>query len=185
MALTLQLNGLGMHDWRRWLGRVPPFADLVNGAFQRILDHLLQHNILDSDGIRVSLGDEAHGQFGRRHFMEPLSVFTTPPLMTVAHGRKELGQVDQVSLLLRPPDEAVILSLGGRSWRVAQIEWQSRQVFVAPAETRGRSSWLGTRRGVSYPLTRAVHRLLTSESPQARAETVDPAAWGPATRIRW
>jgi len=82
MALALQLNGLGIRDWRQWLGRLPPFAHLSDDEFQRILDHLLQRQLLYSDGIRLSLGDKAHEEFGRRHFMELLSVFTTPPLMT-------------------------------------------------------------------------------------------------------
>ena len=164
MALTLQLNGLGVRDWRRWLGRLPPFADLRDDVFQQILDYLLAQRILYSDGIRLSLGDEAHEEFGRRHFMELLAVFTTPPLLAVVHGRKELGQVDQVSVTRSKPDKAVGLSLGGRSWRVQSQDWKARQVFVEPAETQGRTSWLGVRRGVSYPISRAVHRLLTSET---------------------
>ena len=94
--------------------------------------------------------------------MELLSVFTTPPLLAVVHGRKDLGQVDQVSVIRRKPDEAVIFSLGGRSWRVQSIDWKARQVSVEPAETQGRTSWLGTCRGVSYSVARATHRLLTS-----------------------
>jgi ATP-dependent Lhr-like helicase len=164
MALALQLNGLGVRDWRRWLGRLPPFAALGDGEFHLILGHLVEQKFLYSDGVRLSLGDQAQEQFGRRHFMELLSVFTTSPLMTVYHGPKELGQVDQVSLLRREPDEPVVLSLGGRSWRVASIDWKGRQVFVEAADTPGRSSWLGTRRGISYAVARAVHRLLTSDT---------------------
>lgn len=164
MALTLQLKGLGVRDWRRWLGRIPPFADLTDADFQQILDHLLTQRILYSDGIRLSLGEQAQEEFGRRHFMELLSVFTTPPLLAVVHGRKELGKVDQVSVTRSKPDEAVVLSLGGRSWRVQSIDWKARQVLVEPADTHGKTSWLGVRRGVSYVIARAVHRLLTSDA---------------------
>lgn len=165
MALTLQLNGLGIHDWRRWLGRLPPFADITDESFQQILDHLLAQRILYSDGIRLSLGDQAHEDFGHRHFMELLSVFTTPPLLAVLHGRKELGQVDQVSVTRSKPNEAVVLSLGGRSWRVLTVDWRARQVLVEPTNAQGKTSWLGVRRGVSYVIARAVHRLLTSDGP--------------------
>ena len=167
MALALQLSGLGVRDWRCWLGRLPPFAGLGDDIFQRILDHLLAQRILYSDGIRLGLGDQAHEEFGRRHFSELLSVFTTPPLLAVVHGRKELGQVDQVSVARRKPDEAVVLSLGGRSWRVQSVDWTARQVLVEPADTQGRTSWLGTRRGVSYAVARATHRLLTSNHQDA------------------
>ncbi len=164
MTLALQLNGLGVRDWRRWLGRLPPFRDLTDSDVGEILDHMLRENILFSDGIRLSLGDQAHAEFGRRHFMELLSVFTTPPMMTVWHGNRELGHVDQISVVRAKPDEPVILSLGGRGWRVQTIDWTARKAFVEPAETKGRSSWLGVRRGVSYWIARAVHRLLTSDA---------------------
>ena len=174
MALALQLSGLGIRDWRRWIGRLPPFAALAEDEFERILAHLLKQRILFSDGVRLSLGDQAQADYGRRHFMELLSVFTTPPLMTAFHGRKELGQIDQVSLVRHTSGEPVVLSLGGRSWRVQTIEWRMRQVFVEPADTQGRSSWLGARRGVSYPIGRQVHRLLTS--------TEEDSAWSQRAR---
>jgi ATP-dependent Lhr-like helicase len=176
MALALQLSGLGIRDWRRWIGRLPPFAALAEDEFERILAHLLDQRILFSDGVRLSLGERAQEDYGRRHFMELLSVFTTPPLMTAFHGRKELGQIDQVSLVRHASGAPVVLSLGGRSWRVQSIEWRMRQVFVQPAETQGRSSWLGVRRGVSYPIARGVHRLLTS--------TEEDSAWSQRARAQ-
>lgn len=174
MALALQLTGLGIRDWRRWLGRLPPFQNLPENEFSQMLEHLLEQRVLHSDGVRLSLGDQAQERYGRRHFMELLSVFTTPPLMAVLHGRRELGQVDPISITRRQAGEGVVLSLGGRNWRVQAVDWKLRQVSVEPADTKGRTSWLGLRRGVSYPIARAVHRLLTTEG--------DEEGWSRRTR---
>jgi ATP-dependent Lhr-like helicase len=175
MALALQLQGVGRQDWQRWIGRLPPFAELSAATIQEILDHLVQHGILYSDGIRLSLGDQAQAEYGRRNFLELLSVFTTPPLLAVFCGPKQLGSVDQVAVSRQKPEDPVVLSLGGRSWAVQDIDWRARQVFVRPETAAGRTTWLGVRRGVSYAIARAVHRLLTSgDAPEAwsrRAQT--------------
>jgi len=164
LALCLQLQGLGIRDWQRWLGRIPPFAHPDQLECREILDHLLQAQILFSDGIRLSLGDRAERDYGRRNFLELLSVFTSDPLLSVLHGRKLLGEVDQISLVRRSSDAAIVLSLGGRSWQVQSVDWKARQVHVEPATVPGRSTWMGSRRGVSYAVARQIHKLLTTQA---------------------
>jgi ATP-dependent Lhr-like helicase len=163
MALTLQLQGIGVRDWRRWIGRLPPFATLSEAEARQILDYLVERRILHSDGVRLSLGDQAQADYGRRNFLELLSVFTTPPLLSVLCGQKELGSIDEVAVARRSNQEPAVLSLGGRSWLVQNIDWRSRRVFVEPAQTTGRTTWLGSSRGVSYAIARGVHALLTSK----------------------
>jgi ATP-dependent helicase Lhr and Lhr-like helicase len=174
MALCLQLQGLGLRDWPAWIGRLPPFAELGEVTFQEILNHLIQQNILHSDGPWLSLGDRAQEEYGRRNFLELVSVFTTAPLMKLLHGRKELGTVDDLAVLKSSDRAETILSLGGRSWRVLQIDWRTREVFVEPVEMAGRTRWMGMRRGLSFPVAQAVRRLLIADT--------EPASWSSRTR---
>lgn len=169
MALALQLQGIGVRDWRRWIGRLPPFATLSEDEDHQILDYLVERGILYSDGVRLSLGDQAQADYGRRNFLELLSVFTNPPLLTVFCGQKELGSIDEVAVAKADTGEPVVLSLGGQSWLVQDIERRSRRVFVEPAQTTGHTTWLGSSRGLSYAIARAVHAVLTSKGK--------PAAW--------
>jgi ATP-dependent helicase Lhr and Lhr-like helicase len=174
LALCLQLHGLGLRDWPTWIGRLPPFAKLGEVRFREILDHLQQQNILHADGPWLSLGDRAQEEYGRRNFLELVSVFTTAPLMKVLHGLKELGTVDDLAVL-KPTDSAeTVLSLGGRSWRVLQIDWRTREVSVEPVEMAGRTRWMGIRRGLSFTVAQAIRRLLMADT--------EPGSWSNRTR---
>ena len=170
MALALQEQGIGVQDWRRWIGRLPAFSQISDSDVNDVIGHLLERTILFSDGTRLSFGDEGEALYGRRHFLELVSVFTSPPLFKVLHGRKELGTVHQIAFLRHRPDEPTILSLGGRSWAVTSLEWPKRIAYVVPADEKGKSQWLSTQFGLSFKLCRGVHDLLTEDAVSDRLE---------------
>lgn len=163
MALSLQVGGIGIMDWQGWIGRLPAFANEDPEVLERIVNFLLEHQILYSDGIRLSFGDAGHDLYGRRHFLELVSVFTSDPVFKVLHGRMELGTVDQITFLRHHGDEPIVLSMGGRSWSVTSLDWSRREAFVVPAETKGKSQWQGGKIGLSWRFARAVHALLTND----------------------
>lgn len=150
-------------DWQGWIGRLPAFANEDPEVLERIVNFLLEHQILYSDGIRLSFGDAGHDLYGRRHFLELVSVFTSDPVFKVLHGRMELGTVDQITFLRHHGDEPIVLSMGGRSWSVTSLDWSRREAFVVPAETKGKSQWQGGKIGLSWRFARAVHALLTND----------------------
>ena len=164
MALALQEQGIGVQDWRPWVARLPAFSQISDSDVDDVIGHLLERTILFSDGVRLSFGDEGEALYGRRHFLELVSVFTSPPLFTVLHGRKELGTVHQVAFLRHRSDEPAILSLGGRSWAVTSLEWPKRIAYVVPADEKGKSQWLSTHFGISFKLCRGIHNLLTEDA---------------------
>ena len=164
MALTLQERGIGVRDWPGWFGRLPCFAKEEIGMLDHIVGHLIATRVLYSDGIRISMGDAGEDNYGRRHFLELVSVFTSDPIFKVFHGRQELGSVDQLTFMRNDKDEPTILSLGGRNWIVTALDWTRREAFVAPAEASGKSRWQGGKIGMSGRFGRAVHHLLTSAS---------------------
>jgi ATP-dependent Lhr-like helicase len=168
MALSLQEGGIGIMDWQGWIGRLPAFANEEPEVLQRIINFLLEHQILYSDGTRLSFGDAGQELFGRRHFLELVSVFTSDPVFKVLHGRRELGTIDQITFLRHNGDEPVVLSMGGRSWSVTSLDWNRREAFVVPAETKGKSQWQGGKIGMSWRFARAVHALLTNDQVSAR-----------------
>ena len=164
MALALQEKGIGVHDWHRWIGRLPPFAEETEDVVQPILDHLLQRHILFSDGIRLSFGDKGQELYGRRHFLELISTFTSPPIFTVLHGRNELGTVDQITFLRQQPEQPIVLALGGRSWEVSSLDWKKRLAYVIPSQNKGKSRWTSGNIGMPYRICQAIHRVLTDRT---------------------
>jgi ATP-dependent helicase Lhr and Lhr-like helicase len=95
--------------------------------------------------------------------MELLSVFQSPPLFTVRHGRTDLGEVHESSFLIRTGDRPV-LSLAGRSWVATSIDWVKRVAYVEPTEQVGRSRWLGPGQPLSFHHCQAIKAVLISDT---------------------
>ncbi len=126
------------------------------------------------------LGREGQDTFGRKNFLELLSVFSAPPLFAVLHGRHELGSVDETTFLGRRDDGPPVLLLAGRAWRVVHLDWKRRRAHVEPAEDAGRSRWRGGGQLLGYDLCWAIRQVLADDAARpgwsrravARMETI-------------
>ena len=81
-----------------------------------------------------------------KNFLELFSVFLSPPLFSVLHGRQELGFVDELTFLGKT-DGPRILLLGGRAWLVNHIDWQRRLAYVEADGREGTVALEGMGRG--------------------------------------
>ncbi|MEX2292094.1 MAG: DEAD/DEAH box helicase [Mycobacteriales bacterium] len=124
-----------------------------------VLDHLLATASLDADGGLLFVGPEGERRYGRKHFLELLSVFTADPVFTVLHGRSEIGTVDPL-VMTRKVTGPRVLVLAGRDWRVTHVDWPRHRVWVEPSDAPGQVRWAGTPTPQSYDLTNAIRRVL-------------------------
>ncbi|MFY9343404.1 MAG: DEAD/DEAH box helicase [Planctomycetota bacterium] len=161
MALALQTGGLGRLDWQAWIGAVPCFA-AMGPATDQILDHMLAHGVLAEDQGRLWFGTEGQRTFGYKNFLELYSIFTSPPLFTVLHGRSDLGLVHETSFAGHGKNGAAVLLLGGRSWAVKSLDWSRRVAYVEPAPAGGASRWCGGSRTIHLEHARAMRRVLAT-----------------------
>ena len=159
MALALQEGRIGRATWREWLGEMPAFAEMARGHLDDIVEFMLSQGILFEEEGMMSLGTEGERAFGRRHFMELMSVFTSAPLFSVQHGRAELGLVHPLSFQVRREGPAVLL-LAGRSWEVSQVDWERRVAYVKATREKGRSRWIGSGIPLRFELCRAIQQVL-------------------------
>ncbi len=162
MALALQESGVGRRDWFGWVQGVQGFAQIPNANREQLVEWMLGKEILWDDAGIFWLGREGEETFGRRNFMELFSVFMSPPLFSVLHGRQELGYVDE-STFLGKQDGPKVLLLGGRSWLVNHIDWQRRIAFVEATDQKGRSRWKGEGGGLGYRLVQAIQQVLSRD----------------------
>ncbi|MFM9959989.1 MAG: DEAD/DEAH box helicase [Planctomycetaceae bacterium] len=162
MALALQESGIGKADWFGWVQGVQGFAQIPKANREQLVEWMVGKEILWDDAGILWLGREGEATFGRRNFMELFSVFMSPPLFSVLHGRQELGYVDETTFLGKQDGPRVLL-LGGRSWLVNHIDWQRRNAFVEATDQKGRSRWKGEGGGVGYRLVQAIQRVLASD----------------------
>ena len=159
MALALQEGRIGRATWRDWLGEMPAFGAMARGHLDEIVEFMLTRGVLYEDDGMLSLGVEGERAFGRRHFMELMSVFTSAPLFSVQHGRSELGLVHPLSFQVRRTGPVVLL-LAGRNWEVSHVDWDRRVAYVKATSEKGRSRWIGPGIPLGFDLCRAIRRVL-------------------------
>jgi ATP-dependent Lhr-like helicase len=175
MALALQEGGMGRNAWRDWVGTVRAFAELTGAETDEILRYMLEREILWEDEGILWFGRKGEEEFGRRNFMDLLSVISSEPLVSVFHGSKDLGSVHPISFV-RGHRPFPILLLGGRSWAVTHLDWKAKTAFVEPSMERGRSRWQGSSRPLSLEVCQSILRVVSGDfvsdrwSRRARAE---------------
>lgn len=169
LALSLQEAGVGRATWTEWLGE--PFVLGADAAARipEIVDHLIRTGFLVDDGGILGIGAEAEASLGRQHFMELLSVFTSPPVFSVRHGRVEIGVVPDETLMARPAGLAAggahVLVLAGRSWAVLHVDWQRRVVQVEPTDVPGVARWAGSGQPLGAVVARGIREILAGRDP--------------------
>ena len=162
MALILQEHGVGQSNWLRWLDVVPAFTEMPHESISAIVEYMLSKGILWSDNGILAFGPEGESQYGRRNFLELLSVFTSPPLFKVIFGQKELGYVHE-STFFKKDNASAILTLAGRSWKTNHLDWKRRFAYVEPTQERGQSRWLGEGQFLSFRVCQSLRRILSTE----------------------
>jgi ATP-dependent Lhr-like helicase len=166
LALTLQQGGIGRSTWREWVGRVPAFAAMTKHDVDQLLSHMIEQGLLIDEAGIVSVGAEGERSFGYRNFIDLFSVFNSPPLFTILHGRSEVGQVHEVSFQRSGKDQPVLL-LGGQNWLVTHIDWVRHIAYVTPSSDPGRSRWLGDGLALHFRLCRAIKGVLAGDEVRA------------------
>jgi ATP-dependent Lhr-like helicase len=161
LALTLQEGGLSRHQVLPWLAQAWPFASIGETGMHRLVDTMVDRDILyEADGL-LSLGQRGERLYGRKNFFELYAVFSSPPVLRVQNGREEVGYVSAWFVQGHDPkDGPMCFRLGGRAWQVARADWSKGTLDVHPAEHGKVPSWLGMGGVLSYPLCQAMRRTL-------------------------
>ncbi|MDQ6727081.1 MAG: DEAD/DEAH box helicase [Actinomycetota bacterium] len=169
LALALQDRGVGQYTWTEWLGNPFVLGQRVKTLVPEIVGFLLEQGFLDDQGGVLGIGAQSEAVFGHKHFMELLSVFTSPPVLSVRHGREEIGLVPDEALLARPPGAAAggaaVLTLAGRGWLVLSVDWPRRIVQVEPTEAPGVARWNGGGQPLGAHVSRGIRAVLCGADP--------------------
>lgn len=166
MALILQERGIGRRAFVEWLVDVPAFALMPTEQIEKLVDHLVSTETLFEDAGILSFGQEGETEYGRKNFMEILSVFSSPPLFRVISGQKELGNVHE-STFFKKQEGPVILVLAGRNWRTTHLDWKRRIAYVEPTEEKGHSRWIGEGQFLRFHLCQSIRQVLALDAAEA------------------
>lgn len=141
LARVLSEGRVGQSDWP---GPLQAFCKQAQagGAARAVPEHALQADILIDQGGAMAMGPTGEELFGRRHFMDVLSVFLTPPLFVARHGRIDVGFIDPTALLHENGVYRPIV-LAGRTWDPVEVDWRRKVVSLEPTTQHGRIRWPG------------------------------------------
>ena len=141
------------------------FPELPGTDIAALIDHLVEGGYLARDAGLLQIGPSTEREFGRSHYLDLLASFSGSPLLTGRCGSTELGYIDPTVLTGEARDRLILL--GGRSWRVTEIDWKRRTVWLEPAKEGGTARWIGGGRGMSEPVSQAIRHMLLDGLPPA------------------
>jgi len=165
MALSLQESGIIAQDIGEWVGSMPGFSSIAIKEREQVVEYMLSSSVLHSDSGILGIGSTGEKTFGQKNFMELFSVFTSPPMVKVFHGKQELGEVHQLTFAVKDEGPA-LLTLGGRNWQTKYIDWARKKAYVEPTDMRGRSQWLSSGQPMHYEMCQAIAEVLLDEECQ-------------------
>ena len=167
LALVLERPGIIRADLVARTSAIREGGGLRDADVHACIDHLITESYLFEDGARLGVGRTGEQKLGHRHFMELMSVFTSPPLFTVMQGPKAIGQVS-ASTFDAAEEVQQILLLAGRTWRVGTIDWRRSIAYVEPFDAPGRVKFVGSGPGMSRMLAEAHRRVLRGSQRGAK-----------------
>ncbi len=165
LASVLQNDGLPLSDAASVDARLSAFREIPMEERQRTIQFMVARGWLWDDSGILRIGEAADAEYGRRHFMELLSIFDSPPLFSVKYGNTDLGFVHETTFFVKRDGPAVLL-LGGRGWQVTHLDWDRRVAYVAPSDVHGKSRWLGSGQPLRFELCQSIRSVLAASDDE-------------------
>lgn len=136
------------------------FPELATDDIATLVEHLVKKQYLDrSEGV-VRVGPETERAYARGHYRDLLASFSGSMLLTGRHGSSEVGYIDPTALIGEQDNR--LLLLAGRSWRVTEVEWSKRIVWLEPAREGGKARWMGGARSLGRDVCQGIRTVLAT-----------------------
>ena len=173
MAATLERGQWPRHELLALLQGAFPESD-PNGV-AAVIDHMLVLGyLMDVDEV-LQIGPMTEKQFGQAHYKDLLASFTGIQLLLGRCGNVEVGYIDPTMLTGDKLGRLILLS--GKSWRITDVDWKKRVVWLEPVKEGGKARWTGSGRTLSREIAQGILRGLhqgageqTIISKRARAQ---------------
>lgn len=123
-----------------------------------VVGHMVQSGYLDeADGL-LQIGPMTEKQFGRAHYKDLLASFSGAQLLLGRFGSVEVGYIDPTMLTGEKMDRLILLA--GKSWRITDVDWKRKTVWLEPAKEGGKARWTGSGRTLSREIAQGIFRAL-------------------------
>lgn len=139
------------------------FPELPCEGISSLVEHLVNAGYLDRSCGVCRIGPETEKNYARGHYRDLLASFSGSMLLTGRHGAAEVGYIDPTVLTGEQPNRLILLA--GRSWRVTEIEWSKRIVWLEPAKEGGTARWMGGARSLGREVCQGIRKVLIQGAP--------------------
>ena len=157
LALSLERGELATQDLTKLLHG--SFPELEAANIEALVEHLVRMQFLEQAEGVVRVGPQTERSYARGHYRDLLASFSGSQLLTGRHGAAEVGYIDPTALT-GERDERLLL-LAGRSWRVTDVEWSKRIVWLEPVVGGGKARWIGGARSLGREVCQGIRTVLT------------------------
>ena len=139
---------------------------LLRGAFPEsntqgttdVICHMVDTGyLMDTDGV-LQIGPVTEKQFGRAHYKDLLASFSGAQLLLGRFGNVEVGYIDPTMLTSEKQDRLILLA--GKSWRITDVDWKRKTVWLEPVKEGGKARWTGSGRTLSREIAQGIFRSL-------------------------
>jgi len=154
MVATLERSLMPRHELVVLLCGAFPESD-QNGVAAVIRHMLALGFLMDLDGV-LQIGPMTEKQFGRAHYKALLASFTGAELLLGRFGSAEVGYIDPT--MLTGDKEGRLILLSGKSWRITDVDWNKRLVWLEPVKEGGKARWTGSGRTLSREIAQGILR---------------------------
>ncbi|MEZ0454776.1 DEAD/DEAH box helicase [Sphingobacterium thalpophilum] len=146
LAVVKQYSGMPIPLLKTELEQNFAFKDIKLEEFDDILSHLIESDMLEKLGQEVIIGLEGERIVNSRDFY---SVFDTEIHFKVLHDGKSIGDLPSSSPIMIEDN----ILLAAKIWKVVDIDFRSRKIFVKPTND-GKPPIFGGEPGNTHPLVR-------------------------------
>lgn len=158
MVLGLERGELPTHELVQVLHG--SFPELEIADIEVLVEHLVREQFLGRTEGVVRVGPQTEHGYARGHYRDLLASFSGSQLLTGRHGAAEVGYIDPTALT-GERDERLLL-LGGRSWRVTEVDWSKRVVWLEPTASGGKARWMGGTRSLGREVCQGIRSVLAN-----------------------
>ncbi|MCB1177399.1 MAG: DEAD/DEAH box helicase [Leptospiraceae bacterium] len=163
MAILLEYGGIKPDSLREIIFSTYAFQGISIEEYESFITSLLEKDYIFYSDELYSMGLAAEEEFGRRNFMQILSVFQSPvEFQVVTVTERHLGSIQRDFAEKLQPNESSFV-LGGKAWLVKAMDWSGLRVIVEPAPGGVKPLWGGfLPRLLQYEVTRKMKEILLS-----------------------
>ena len=163
LALVLEHAAIKREALWRSLRGPHPFAGINRAAFDSIVNHLIEKNILRTlDGL-VAFGEEGERVFGGRNFLDLYSVFETPAEAVVKTPDGRVIGTLETEFVRKMETRIPTFLLAGKTWQAVDVDLRRAIVVAVPYAGGEAPRWHGTTGFLGPAVAEEMREILLSE----------------------